>query len=344
MKKLSSLQVGILYSIVHFSVEVACFYFLFSRAGLDYLWVTFALLFDALAFLPQSIFGVLSDRFPNFNYGATGLIMIFIALILPFNVVALVIISLGNALVHIDGAQHTLNNAKKKITPNAIFVGGGSFGVITGQLLGALRINSLISIPILLIIISITFSIIIFKKNSINPQNQKDNIPFNVHKNIPVYALILLALIAVSARSYIAYAIPIGWKKTTFQSILLFVFMGIGKILGGIFADTIGYKKTTYLSLLIALPFLLFGNSVMIISLIGVMLFSMTMPITVGILFSKFPNMPGLAFGITTLGLFVGVIPKFFINLNGLFTHQAVSFTLSIIALISILSCLKKEK
>jgi MFS family permease len=141
-----------------------------------------------------------------------------------------------------------------------------------------------------------------------------------------------------------AYAIPIDWNKTELQAIALFFFMGFGKALGGVLADTIGYRKTTYLSLLLALPLLLFGNQAMWVSLIGVMLFSMTMPITVAVLLSKFPRSPGLAFGITTFGLFMGMLPKFFIELNGLWTHRIVTAVLSCLAFICIRYCLKKEK
>ena len=136
--------------------------------------------------------------------------------------------------------------------------------------------------------------------------------------------------------------IPIEWKKTTMQAVALFVFMGVGKMLGGVMADYIGFRKTTYLSLLLALPFLLFGNTIMLLSLVGVMLFSTTMPITVGILVSKYPKNPGFAFGITTVGLFLGVVPAFFIALPTLLAHQIVVLVLSVTALVALLSTLKK--
>ena len=54
----------------------------------------------------------------------------------------------------------------------------------------------------------------------------------------------------------------------------------------------------------------------MIISLLGVMMFSMTMPITLAILVSVLKNRPGLAFGLTTIGLFLGTAPIFFIKIK----------------------------
>ena len=97
-----------------------------------------------------------------------------------------------------------------------------------------------------------------------------------------------------------------------FQTFLLFSSMGIGKCLGGIISDLIGIKKTAFLSILLSIPFLLFGDNYMIISLIGVMFFSMTMSITLAILVSVLKKTPGLAFGLTTIGLFLGTLPIFF--------------------------------
>jgi len=42
----------------------------------------------------------------------------------------------------------------------------------------------------------------------------------------------------------------------------------------------------------------------------------MTMSITLGILVSVLKEKPGLAFGITTIGLFLGTAPIFFISVN----------------------------
>ena len=119
--------------------------------------------------------------------------------------------------------------------------------------------------------------------------------------------------------------------------------MGFGKALGGIVTDKLGYKLSAIISIAGALPFLLFGDALPIISLTGVLLYSMSMPITVGIVYSKFPSAPGFSFGITTIGLFLGTVPEFFITLPNLLTQQIVLATLSITALTLILICLKKE-
>ena len=80
----------------------------------------------------------------------------------------------------------------------------------------------------------------------------------------------------------------------------------------------------------------------MLVSIIGVMFFSMTMSITLGILVSVLKNSPGLAFGITTIGLFLGTAPIFFIKLT-----QEINIILivviSILCSIALGSVLKKD-
>ena len=139
------------------------------------------------------------------------------------------------------------------------------------------------------------------------------------------------------------YGIPTSWNKTTLQLIIFFCTMGLGKALGGILSDIFGIRKIAIISCLLAIPFLCFGDNNMFISLIGVMFFSMTMAITLGILVSKLKKKPGLAFGLTTIGLFLGTAPIFFIKLN-MIGNIIVIIIASIICAILLGYVLKGEK
>lgn len=338
-KKLNSISIGCIYAYIHYSVEVACFYFLFSRINDSSIWWVLALLFDALAFVTQGFIGIVADKYKKFNYDLLGCIVISLSLLLPFDILSLIMICIGNALVHIGGAQLTLKTSGGKITPTSIFVGGGSFGVITGQLLGMLNEKALLIIPLVLMVISIF--IIIITKNRYFIKNRKWNM--DITSNHSATLIMLIAFLVVAIRAYIGYAIPTEWNKTQIQAILLFAIMGIGKISGGILADTIGYYKTILISSFLSLPFLLFGNSIMILSLVGVGLFSMTMPITIAVLVSKFPQRQCFAFGITTVALFVGTFPAFFIRPTTLLSHQITVFLLIFIATVALLFCIEKR-
>ncbi|MBR6777090.1 MAG: hypothetical protein IKM27_05030 [Clostridia bacterium] len=331
---------GWIYAFIHFSVDAACFYFLFSRLNASPAWWALAVLYDAVAFVPQSFFGLLSDRFPKINFGFTGCVLVLAALVLPFDIPALLIISLGNALAHIGGAQHTLCGAEGKIAPCGIYVSGGSFGVIAGQLLAVSGFGSVL-VPLAFMAISAGLTVAVAKIHLIEDYSSEG---FDITSRLPLAVILLLTFAAVAVRSYVGYAVPSEWNSGTAQKVLLYCAMGAGKLLGGILCDKIGYRKTTFISLVVALPFLLFGNTFMVLSLIGIGLFSMTMPVTVGILVSKFPFNPCFAFGITTVALFVGTFPAFFVRPEGLLAHQITVFVLSVVAAVCINMSLKKGK
>ena len=119
--------------------------------------------------------------------------------------------------------------------------------------------------------------------------------------------------------------------------------MGVGKALGGILADSFGARKVAVISTVLAIPFLCFGDNIMIISLIGVMFFSMTMALTLGILVSVLPKSPGLAFGYTTIGLFLGTAPIFFVKISNPIINIGMIVIMSLVCTFLLLKLLNKE-
>ena len=309
-------KVGYLYFYIHFVVEVVCFFYLSRITSNSHIIWLIPFIYDGLAFVPQSIIGYISDKYPKINMGFVGTFLLLISyLIFSFTnmhvYISLIILCLGNAFLHVSGAEVTLKTSEGKLSPAAIFVSGGSFGVITGRLLARSTINS--SILIIPILSMIPFILLAesYKKQNDNTEN------FNYVKgNINPLLIILIAVFVVIVRGYMGYGIPTSWNKTTIQLVIFYFTMGLGKALGGILSDRFGIKKIAILSTILAIPFLCFGDNVMLISLIGVMFFSMTMAITLGILVSCLKKNPGLAFGLTTIGLFLGTAPIFFIKLT----------------------------
>lgn len=329
---------GILYGFIHFSVETASFYLLFSRCSTDPLWWLLALLYDALAFLPQGIIGAVTDRYPKCNIGLMGAAAMLLALLTPADIPALCLIAVGNAMIHVSGANRTLRDSDGKITPAAVFIGAGSFGVFTGQLLGGSIGGHTVLVPLILMMLSTVLIFVIRKTDTASDKPAS----LDICADKSDIFIVVCAFLGVVIRGYIAYAIPTEWNKTVMQTAALFICMGIGKILGGVLCDRIGYRRVTYISLLGALPFLLMGNTNMPLSLIGIALFSMTMSVTAAVLASKFPNRPGFAFGITTTGLFFGTFPAFFIRPQSLPAHQITVLILSAAALPAIITSIKK--
>ena len=344
MLKSDELKTGYLYFYIHFIVEVACFYYL-SRVtnGSMIVWLI-PFIYDAFAFVPQGIFGYISDKFPKLKLDLIGIGFLFISyIILIFTSLSvyysLFILCLGNCMLHISGAEATLKTSKGKLSPSAIFVSGGSFGVVSGRLL--YRFNLPIYFILPLILSMIPFAML--AKEYENENKDKKLKHDYVKENISPIVILFVALFIVIIRGYVGYGIPTSWNKSIIQNVLLFSFMGIGKALGGILSDLYGIRKVGILSTLIAIPFLSFGDNIMVISLIGVMFFSMTMAITLGMLASIFKMNPGLAFGYTTIGLFLGTAPIFFVRVIGLANNIILIVISSIICSLLLGLTLKKE-
>ena len=328
--KEDNITCGYLYFYIHFVVEVVCFYFLSKVSNSMLVWLV-PFLYDAFAFVPQSIIGFINDKYPKFKVSLIGTILLFIGMLIFsfFNVskfIPLFIICIGNAFVHVGGAENTLKNSKGKLSHSAIFVSGGSFGVISGRLLAKTGVASWILLPFILTMIPFILYADTFneKENDCNKFNY-------VKKSINPSIVILLAVFVVIVRGYMGYGIPTSWNKTILQNVYLFCIMGLGKALGGILSDAYGIKKVAVLSTILAIPFLIIGDNLMIISLIGVMFFSMTMSITLAILVSCLKKTPGLAFGLTTIGLFLGTAPIFFIKINSTFINIVMITILSLV-------------
>ena len=321
---------GYLYFYVHFVIEVVCFFYLSRATNFSNLVWLLPFVYDGLAFVPQSVIGYVSDKYPKINMGIIGVVFTVLSYLvyelLDVNIfVSLVLLCLGNAFIHVAGAENTLRTSNGRLAPAAIFVSGGSFGVITGRLLATTKINPLVFIvPILSMI-----PFILLADTYKDEKSDCKNFDY-VRKDIKPLIVVLIALLVVVVRGYLGYGIPTSWNKTVIQNVIFFCIMGLGKALGGILSDKIGIRKVAIGSTLLALPFLCFGDNLMLVSIIGVMFFSMTMAITLGILVSTLKKTPGLAFGITTIGLFLGTAPIFFIRLS-------MTINIVLIVIISIL-------
>ena len=335
-------KIGLIYFYVHFVVEVLSFYFLYTNYKGAIVWLL-PFIYDAFAFVPQSLIGYVADKNKNINMGLVGIFLFLIGYILflytSVNIfIQVLVICFANAFLHVDGAENTIRFGNGKLSNSAIFVAGGSFGVLVGRLLvGVLTQSWVLFLPLISLI-----PLVIYCNHDTKDLKGYKNYDF-VKKDVNPYEAIIIAFLVVVIRGYMGYGIPTSWNKSTFELVLLFVFMGTGKALGGILSDKFGIKKIATLSTLIAIPFLCFGDNIMVISLIGICFFSMTMSITLGILLSVLKSNPGLAFGITTIGLFIGTIPIFFIKLSFI-CNVIMIIVFSIICSYLLSSILKGEK
>ncbi len=341
---------------VHFAVETLCFYVLeavfpeFTALR----WVA-VLLFDLIAFLTQPLIGVFFEEHRKLRPGIIGGIMLLVGGLISLNlrnyyslvIVGLIIFSLGNAVVHICGAMSTARVSEGRLGESAVFVSGGSFGVITGRMFA--NYSVFWGVAFIPLVLAIPLMYVVDKKIREKYKEtafdfEKKPLQHNIVNDRPSKLIVIILALIVVMRGYIGYGLPTGWNKLSIHTILLFVFMGTGKMLGGILSDKFGAKNVGIISCLLSLPILLISNNIMWLSLIGIALFSMTMAITLGGLFSVLKYSPGIAFGITTVSLILGSLPIFFTSMPPQIICNILNVVMSLSAAAGIYYCINNNK
>ena len=332
---------GLIYAYIHFLIEVVSFYIITQYLNDEYA-IFLCLLYDFMAFVPQGLMGYIVDEEIKVDFLVIGAILSGLSLIMLWEnlngFMVILILSIGNAMIHISGAERTLRTSQGTMSNSAIFVSGGSFGLITGKIMGMYHCPVIV---LLMLNFMMLLPVGYLRKDKDNGEEYLALYQYASTK-LSVKVILVFSTTVVAIRSFMGYGIPTSWNQTLFQTILLYCFMGIGKATGGILIDHIGMKKTVILSTIGALPFLLFGDHMMYLSLIGIMLFSMTMAITLAINVSALPHYPGIAFGFTTIGLFLGTLPMFIFRIHSTMINMIIISVLTIFSVICLLKIINK--
>ena len=319
LKKYSSAEIlyGILFFTMHIAIEVVSYMLLYLKFS-TYVAVFIILIYDFFAFVPQLIIGEWHNKHKETNVGYVGLIFFIIAIVLIktnnyiIYVLAILFLSFGNAILHECGAIAVASVSERNIFPSALFVSGGTMGIVIGTYLASANA----SVNVLFIFVAIILAILFFTDKTWCKE-KVSYIDVNVvNIDCGPKVILLVAFLVVALRSYMGFVVPISWKETFFHTVILTLSLGIGKALGGYLCDVIGYRKVGFISTIVCVPFIIFGNKYMFLSLIGLLLFSMTMSVTYAMALSVIKKNPGVAFGVTTIGLFAGAFPLFFFRLS----------------------------
>lgn len=299
-----------IYTYSHFGVDFACFYVLIhgfqNRIGsLEAVALGF-LLYNAIAFGLQFVIGYLCDENQQIPIALIGTLLVVTGvclMMLPW--VAVVVCALGNACFHVGGGRDSLVLAEGKMSRSGVFVSSGALGVVLGTRLGQSEI-SMVYLVVGVMLLSILGLLLITK-------NETTRIPCRFHatSDLPVIGILILAIIPIIIRSYAGGLIPTEWKMESNLWLLPGLATFTGKAIGGFLGDKFGARNAGVLSLVSSIPFLYFGQNSPLLSVVGIILFNVTMPIILCTIASQFPYHPGLAFGITTLALLCGSVPVY---------------------------------
>ena len=304
-----------IYTVSHFCVDFCCFYVLYSwySGGTHSVQTVSAgfLAYNITAFGLQPLIGYLSDTYRKIPTEVIGCPLLAAGLLFTsVPAVSIILIGLGNACFHIAGGADSLRQSGGKMAKSGIFVSSGALGVVSGIIAGKSgRLSAYVPMGILLVCFILLC--ILYKKRM---SSEDEETAFSVTKpNLKFGIIILFAAVSIAVRSYVGSVLPVEWNTTP----VLFLFPAagafLGKACGGFIADRIGAGRTAVLSLLPAAVLLAFGYMNPYVCITGIILFNMSMSVTLCAAASVLPLNPGLAFGITTIALLCGNVPTFFI-------------------------------
>lgn len=296
------------------------------------------LLYNVVAFGLQPIIGYFCDERPQIRISIIGCSFVIFGLVtiyLPW--CSILLCAFGNACFHVGGGSDSLQYADGKMYRSGVFVSSGAAGVALGTFIGQSE-NVAIYLPFALMIASIILLVLFTKKKT-----DVVSYEFQVASDFPFVVVFILAFVSIMIRSYVGGIIPISWKTTAYLCLIPGMSSCVGKALGGFLGDRFGAKRVGFTSLIASIPFLCLGQNTILLSVIGIILFNITMPITLCAIASKFPYHPGFAFGLSTLALLCGTLVTYFFKVSNHFVFIIMAVFIIISAICTLLSTKNKK-
>ncbi len=293
-----------LYSIAHFLVDLSCAVTILGKVTLNWQPEITILLYNLLAFAAQMPIGLIADRFGHPKiFAVAGCSLVFVSLLCPVPWLAVIFAGTGNALFHVGGGVYSLG-FEDRITPLGIFVSPGAIGLYIGTVYRA-------AIPpyipcAALAVISVLIALWRSDPQVVSPKPQAETVtPPAAGTVIAVLCLVSVVII----RSFAGLAGTFEWKAE--YGLAAVCAVAAGKAVGGIVADRFGVFPTATLSLGLSAVCFLFGET-MPLGLAALLLFNMTMPLTLYACARLLPELKGFSFGLLTFALFIGFLPVYF--------------------------------
>ena len=312
-------------SAAHFAVDLACGFvclgvFVPGAASLEEAALG-VFLYNLLAFAAQPLLGAVCDRFPRRPWAALGCLTVAAGALLgclSLGWGAVVLCGLGNALFHPGGGRDALVSSPGTLWQGGVFVSTGALGVALGMFWGAAFPRPWMAAALAALL---GLCALFCWKTPLSQPERRAAIPGA--SSLPFWWVVGLALGSVALRAFVGGAVPLPWK-TGLWALAAAAAAFLGKAAGGFLADRLSPRLAGVGALLLSLPLLCLGWAHPLPSLLGLLCFNMTMPVTLGAVTDKLPNAPGLAFGLTAQFLFVGTLP-----LQGLALGQGQALALS---------------
>ena len=266
--------------------------------------------YDLIAFAVQLPLGLLVDKVSALRAASVAGIVLS-AMAVPSATgraeMTMVLAGIGNALFHVGAGGTVLANARGRAAPAGLFVAPGSLGLGLGLWLGPRA-----DIPIwpLLLLAAVSVAGAVLVRAPLRPQpamlpavEQERGLPARLW-----LAALVLLLLSATVRGFIE-SVGCQWcPKATFLIVALPVVGFTARLLGGYASDRLGWVEASVGALLLSAPLIAFNRGSVVPALVGLLLFQMSMPVTLMAVWRVMPRRPATAFGFPCVGLVVGTI------------------------------------
>ena len=331
-----------LYSIGHFLIDFTSAFLLFGIIkGLNVeMYIYSLLIYNFCAFALQMPIGIIGDKLNRNNYiSSIGMIISAAAVLFSATgvisqvIILSILLGVGDACYHVGAGIDTLNDSVEKQWRLGVFGSFGGLGLFVGGFLGNQILNTQI-VPYMLVVGSLLFFAFFLMDTSMYENGRSENVSFEIEniKGISIIVLLSMSFVVI-INSYMSVAVSFSWQVGVW-AVVCAIGIFIGKILGGVLSDKFGIKIASIISLLGSAVFFMFSSN-QICGTIALLLFAMTVPMTLWIPARILPKAKGFSFGIVKFSIFIGAVLYFFnvLNLNSSWQYALWS-VLSAVAMI----------
>lgn len=314
------------YAFAHGAVDACCAVMLWSayhdgRLTAGTAWSAF-LFYNLLAFAMQPLVGLAADRL-HAERGVAVCGALLTAAATPLALIpggigaAIVVAGLGNAVFHVGGGIVSLKAAPGRATPVGVFVAPGAAGLAAGILAGKAGGPTW---PFAAVLLALTAVLVLTRPprfaagrsaqlDAAGGADSRRRPPRTPLVGGGMIAVALL-LVVIGVRSYVGLTLALPWKSELGLLVALTAAVVAGKALGGLLGDLFGWRPVAVTGLLFSLPLLALGGDSPAAGIAGLLVFNLTMPVTLAAVAALLPRgREGFAFGLTCLALFVGAAP-----------------------------------
>ncbi|MDO4616735.1 MAG: hypothetical protein Q4B03_04680 [Lachnospiraceae bacterium] len=317
-----------LYTLMHFLVDLTCIYRLYAQvmpiSGGHEHWILLVLLYNFTAFALPGLIGLLADLTDtDDSMAALGCLLAALpAFLSRWGLLTVLCQGVGNGLFHVGAGRKILMESRGRYADSGIFISSGAMGVFLGTLWRT-EYNRMFLLGLaaaLLVCAGILIAFTLRKRKMAGGAGSHSFLAFSAvegEESLQVDFLTLsaiLILLVVILRSFYGKSVSYDWKDTVLKSFLFVVCIVLGKALGGIIADRWGAAFASVLSLGGAAVTVLFSAHSPLMGCLSILLFNMTMPLTLTLLANCWKGYPGFAFGMLMLALFLGTLPDLLLH------------------------------